>query len=179
MTEETGTALRAGARWLGRQLLHPYVTLGARALLGATFIFAGAAKLPYPETLIWEINQYHILPPALATAYGYALPPLEVALGVFLVAGLFLRSSGFLTGLLALSFAIAKVYALARGLDVKICGCFGPAIPLLASQSLAMDFMLIALALQIVLHRGEFLSLGDWLRRRASTGGGKTGRQDG
>ncbi|MDY6916361.1 MAG: DoxX family membrane protein [Chloroflexota bacterium] len=159
--------------------MHPYVTLGARALVGGTFIFAGAAKLPYPETLIWEINQYHILPPALATAYGYVLPPLEIALGVFLVAGLFLRSSGFLTGLLALSFTIAKVYALARGLDVKICGCLGPAIPLLAAQSLVIDFVLIALALQIVLHRGEFLSLGGWLQRRARAGKGETGRKDG
>ena len=154
----------------GKALLHPYVTLASRLVLGGVFILAGVAKLPYPRTLIWEIHQYHILPPSLATVYGYVLPPLEIALGVFLILGLFLRTSASITGLVVLSFTIAKIYALARGFDVQICGCFGPAIPLLAVHSLAIDFVLLALAVQIVLHRGEFASLGDWLRRRAQRG---------
>jgi uncharacterized membrane protein YphA (DoxX/SURF4 family) len=152
----------------GRLLVHPYVTLATRVLLASTFLFAGIAKLPYPETLIWEINQYHILPPSLATAYGHVLPPLEIALGVFLLLGLFLRTSGLITGLVVLSFTVAKVYALAQGLDIDICGCFGRAVPLLAVQSLIIDFVLLALALQVVLHRGEFLSLGPWLERRSA-----------
>jgi len=151
----------------GTLLLHPYVTLVSRLVLAGSFIFAGVAKLPYPETLIWEINQYHILPPSLATAYGYVLPPLEIALGVFVLLGLFLKTSALVSELAVLSFTIAKVYALARGFDIDICGCYGPAVPLLSVHSLAIDFVLLALALQIVFHRGEFLSLGVWLQRRA------------
>jgi len=150
-------------------LVHPYVTLATRLLLAGVFLFAGMAKLPYTETLIWEINQYHILPPSLATAYGHVLPPLEIALGVFLLLGLFLRTSGSISGLVVVTFTVAKVYALAQGLDIDICGCFGPAVPLLSVHSLVIDFVLLALALQIVFHRGEFLSLGAYLSARAKS----------
>ncbi len=160
------------ARQIGPWLLHPYVTLASRIALGGIFIFAGIAKLPYINTLIWEINQYHILPHGLATAYGYVLPPLEIALGILLVVGLFLRISASVSGLVVLSFAIAKITALARGLDIGICGCFGPAVPLLAVQSLVIDFVLLALAFQILFHRGEFLALGRWLSRKAEHGEG-------
>jgi len=159
--------LRINAKRIGPISTHRYLTLATRVALGGIFIFAGVAKLPYPSTLIWEINQYHILPHSLATAYGYVLPPLEIALGVFLVVGLFLRISASVSGLVVLSFTISKITALARGLDIVICGCFGPAVPLLTSQTLALDFVLLALAFQILFHRGEFLSLGHWLSSKA------------
>ena len=156
-------AIAIRAKQIGRLLLHPYVTLASRLALGGVFIFAGVAKLPYLSTFIGEINQYHILPHNLATAYGYVLPPLEIALGALLVLGLFLRTSASVSGLVVLSFVIAKITALARGLDIGICGCFGPAIPLLSVQSLAIDFVLLILVFQILFHRGEFLSLGSWI----------------
>ena len=144
---------------MGRFLLHPYFTLLSRVVLGGVLIFAGVVKLPHTHTLIWEINQYHILPSSLATAYGYTLPPVEIVLGSLLVLGLWLKISASLSGLLVLSFTIAKIAAFARGLDIDICPCFGPAVPLLAVPSLAVDFVLLALAIQILLHRGEFLSM--------------------
>lgn len=157
------------AKHIGRLLLHPYLTLSSRVALAGVFIFAGVLKLPHIDTLIWEIDQFQILPHALATAYGYALPPLEIALGAFLVVGLLLRISASVSGLMVLSFAIAKITALARGLDITICGCFGPAVPLLTVHSLAIDFVLLALTLQVLLHRGEFLSLGAWLSAKAKS----------
>ena len=150
------------AKRVGQVLSHRYLTLATRIALGGVFIFAGVAKLSYPATLVWEINQYHILPYSLATAYGYVLPTLEIVLGVLLVLGLFLRISASVSGLVVMSFIIAKITALVRGFDISICGCFGPAVPLLSVQSLAIDFALLALAFQILFHRGEFLSLGAW-----------------
>ena len=91
--------------------------------------------------------------------YGRALPPLEILLGTLLVLGILLKVSASLSGLLVLSFTIAKITALARGLAIDICPCFGPAVPLLTVHSLAIDFVLLALALQLLLHRGEFLSV--------------------
>ena len=159
---------------IGALLTHPYLTLATRLTLGGVFIFAGVAKMPYIETLVSDINQYQLLPSSLATAYAYVLPPLEIALGILLVVGQFLRISASLSGLLVLSFTIAKITALARGLDIIICGCFGPAVPLLAVQSLIIDFVLLALAVQIVFHRGEFLALGPWLSRKVA----KLGKQE-
>jgi hypothetical protein len=127
------------------------------------FIFAGATKLGHIDELIDSINEYNMLPQQLATAYGYVLPPLEVALGVFLVAGLFLRFSATVSGLVVLSFSIAKIQAIARGLDIGTCGCLGPVVNLLPVQTLALDFVLLALAVQIFFHRADFLALGPWL----------------
>lgn len=158
------------AKQIGRLLLHPYLTLATRATLGGVFIFSGITKLPDPNTLIWEINQYHILPHSLATAYGYILPPLELALGIFLVVGLFLRVSASVSGLLVLSFIIAHITAMAQGLEINYCGCFGTAVPLAAVDSLLIDFGLLVLVLQILFHRGEFLSLGPWLSSKAESG---------
>ena len=151
---------------IGRLLFHPYISLIDRLVLGGVFIFAGIAKLPYIANLIWQINQYHILPRSLATAYGYVLPPFEIALGAFLILGIFLRTSAWISALVLLSFAIANSAALATGLDIETCGCFGPAVPLLSVHSLVIDFVLLALALQIAFHRGQFLSLGGWLSHR-------------
>jgi len=155
---------------IGRLLLHPYLALVSRMSLAGVFIFAGIAKLHYIDTLIWEIDQYHILPHSLATAYGHVLPSLEIALGILLVVGIFLRISASVSALVVLSFIIAKIIALVRGLDIGICGCFGSAVTLLSVHSLAIDFVLLALALQILFHRGEFLSLGAWLSAKARSG---------
>ncbi|MCK4363046.1 MAG: DoxX family membrane protein [Dehalococcoidia bacterium] len=153
-------------------LRHRYLTLASRLTLGGVFIFAGVAKMQiepsYIDSLIWEINKYNMLPHQLATAYGYVLPPLEIALGIFLVVGLFLRAGATVSGLVVLSFAIAKIQALARGLDISICPCFGDAVPLLSGYSLAIDFALLAMAVQIFYHRGDFLALGPWFSQKAA-----------
>jgi len=162
-------SIAAGAKRAVGVLLHPYLTLVTRATLGGVFIFSGITKLPDPNTFIWEINQYYILPHSLATAYGYILPPLELALGIFLVVGLFLRISASVSGLLVLSFIIAHITAMARGLEINYCRCFGTAVPLASIDSLLIDFGLLVLALQILFHRGEFLSLGPWLSSKAQT----------
>jgi hypothetical protein len=115
--------------------------------------------MPHTDTLIWEIEQYHILSSSLARVYGQVLPPVEIVLGAFLVLGIWLKISASLGGLLVLSFIIAKITAFARGLDIDICPCFGPAVPLLVTHTLAIDFVLLALALQLLLSRTRFLSV--------------------
>ena len=138
---------------------HPYFTLVSRLILGGVFIFAGIVKLPNISTLIWEVERYQILPESLAIVYGYALPPVEIALGTLLILGILIRITASVSGLAVLSFAIAKIAAFARGLDFNICPCFGPAVPLLEMHSLAIDFVLLALAIQLISHRIEFLSV--------------------
>lgn len=159
--------LRINTKRISSILTHRYLTLATRAVMGGVFIFAGITKLPDLDILIWEIGQYHILPHSLATAYGYLLPPLEIALGILLVLGLFLRASASVSGLVVLSFIIAHITAMARGLVINTCGCFGGAVPLASVDSLLIDFGLLLLVLQILFHRGEFLSLSYWLSSKA------------
>jgi uncharacterized membrane protein YphA (DoxX/SURF4 family) len=86
-------------RHIGVLLLHPYVSLFSRLVLGGIFLFAGIVKLPHIETLIWEIEQYQILPEFLVLAFGYTLPILEITLGTLLVFGIILRASTMISGL--------------------------------------------------------------------------------
>ena len=143
-----------------------YLSLISRVVLGGVLIFAGILKLPNIDALIWEVEQYQILPTSLAVAYGYVLSPIEIALGVFLLLGIYLRISASISTLVVLSFTIAKISALIRGLDIDICPCFGPAVPLLLVQSLAIDFVMLALEIPLLIYKNEFLSLVYWLSAR-------------
>ena len=150
---------------IGQVLTHRYLTLFTRLALGGVFIFAGAAKLGQLQGFVGLVNEYEILPHSLAQIYGYVLPPLEIAVGVFLVLGLLLRISSSVSILVLISFVIAKGMAFARGMGLP-CGCFGEVAVMLGSQTLVLDFLLLALAFQILFHRGEFFALGPWLKRR-------------
>jgi len=162
---------KAGLYWkrVEPYLRHSYFALFSRVVLGGIFTVAGAAKIPHivpkqGSSFFQEIMQYDILPHQLATAYAYVLPPVEVLIGILLIAGIFQKASSAVAGLITLSFIIAKVAALARGLDIQICGCFGSLVPLLKEQSLALDFVMLTLAVQIFFHRGDFLALGPWIK---------------
>lgn len=155
---------------IGHGLSHRYLTLATRLALGGVFLFAGAAKLGGLAEFVNLVEEYRILPQTLTQIYGFLLPGLEIALGLLLVLGIFLRASASVGILVIISFLVAKSFALYQGLEIP-CGCFGPVggIPLqLSSVSLALDVVLLAMGFQILFHRGEFLALGPWLRQKAA-----------
>ncbi len=102
----------------------PYPTLISRLVLGGIFLLSGLTKLGVPDTFRASINSYDMpLPSGLVQIMAVGLPPLELGLGVWLLAGLFPRFSAALTGGLVLIFLIAIIQAMFRGLDPD-CGCF-------------------------------------------------------
>jgi uncharacterized membrane protein YphA (DoxX/SURF4 family) len=163
-----GPSLWPYLRRMGRALSHRYLTLFSRVVVGGILIFAGASKLGHIDSLIEEINKYQILSSGVASAYGHALPYIEVIVGVAILFGLFLTLSSLVAWLLFMSFTIAKIAAIAKGLDIEICSCLGPSVPLVHTQSLALDFVLLLLTAQIAFRRGELLMLGPWLWRKVS-----------
>ncbi len=151
---------------VGWVLSHRYLTLATRVVLGGVFLFAGVSKLGQLTGFVAMVYQYQVFPwYSLAQIYGYALPFLEVAIGLFLILGLILRISSVVSILIVVSFIMAKVVALARGMNIT-CGCFGEAAIMLVSQSLIIDFFDLAMGVQILLHREDFLALGPWLKQR-------------
>jgi uncharacterized membrane protein YphA (DoxX/SURF4 family) len=102
----------------------PYPTLVSRLALGLIFIVSGLTKLGVPETFATSINSYEMpLPGWAVQAMATWLPPIEMAVGIFLIIGLWLRFSGAVTGLLMVVFIVAMVQAMFRGLNPN-CGCF-------------------------------------------------------
>ncbi|MBE9501066.1 MAG: DoxX family membrane protein [Chloroflexi bacterium] len=164
--------LAINANQVGQILTHSYLTLATRVALGGVFIFAGVAKLGQLAEFQDLVEAYDVLPVSLSRIYGLILPGVEVALGVLLVTGLLLRISSFLSILITLSFVIGKSVNLYRGVHLT-CGCFGETAVTLSSQSLALDIVLLAMAFQILFHRGDFLALGPWLSQKAAEAEGE------
>jgi uncharacterized membrane protein YphA (DoxX/SURF4 family) len=101
-----------------------WVGLVARLLVGGVWIVAGALKLPDPASSVRAVRAYQLLPEAIVPSVGYALPVLEVVVGVMLVIGLLVRANAVISALLFVVFIIGISAAWARGLQID-CGCFG------------------------------------------------------
>jgi len=102
----------------------PILTLIFRLLVGGVLLVAGAIKAQSPADAASAVAAYKILPIKLAHIVGYALPWLEIAIGILLIIGLSVRFAAITGGVVMLMFigAIASVWA--RGMLID-CGCFG------------------------------------------------------
>jgi len=70
-------------------LTGPWPTLVSRLALGFIFALAGLTKLGVPATFTASIQSYEMpLPDFLVQAMAYALPALELGLGIWLLIGL-------------------------------------------------------------------------------------------
>ncbi len=108
----------AGRRWVR------WTTFAARQILGWTLIVAGALKLPWPEASVLAVRAYQLLPFELTRPVGYALPVIEVVIGLLLVAGLFTRLAAWLGVAVMAAFIVGISWVWAHGLSID-CGCFG------------------------------------------------------
>jgi len=134
-------------------------------ILGATFIAAGAGKLPLRDDFVYVVIGYHILPDALAQSYAIALPWVEIVIGALLILGLFSRFASGVGILTVLSFIIANSIILSRGLNPN-CDCLGWVAVLQTRDAIIIDFVLLIMAVQILLRKGDFLNLGIRIFRR-------------
>ncbi len=96
----------------------------ARLVVGGVWVIAGALKLPDPAGSVRAVRAYELLPEAVVPLVGYALPVVEIVVGLMLIAGLLTRVAAIFSALLLLAFIIGIAAAWARGLRID-CGCFG------------------------------------------------------
>jgi uncharacterized membrane protein YphA (DoxX/SURF4 family) len=100
--------------------------LVSRLLLGAIFVYAAYVKLREPWQLFaMNINSYNALPLSMAEFAARAIPWLEMALGLALISGIWLRVSGTIASIVLLTFVGLMARAYAKGMHID-CGCFGP-----------------------------------------------------
>ena len=95
-----------------------------RLVLGGVLVAAGALKLPDSRASVRAVQAYELFPLPVAELIGYALPPVEVAVGLLLLVGLWTRAAAAVAGLLMVAFVLGVGSAWARGLSID-CGCFG------------------------------------------------------
>ena len=95
-----------------------------RLLLAALFCIAGALKAADPAALLQAIENYRLVPRAVAMAGAYYLPYLEIVCGAGLLSRRLRGGALALLGGLLLLFMAALASAGGRGLNIA-CGCFG------------------------------------------------------
>ncbi len=114
------------------------IGLAARLVAGGVFIYAGFMKASASaEEFAYAIETYKVVPPAIAMYAALAVPWIEIYLGVFLAAGVFMRYSALLIGAMLLGFEGLLLQAIIRKLPVTSCGCFGAS----GSNSLGHEFV--------------------------------------
>jgi uncharacterized membrane protein YphA (DoxX/SURF4 family) len=102
----------------------PWLTFVFRLILGGVLLVAGALKVTDPYSSATSVRAYQILPVDLANLLGFILPFAEVAIGIFLIVGIWVRLNAIAGGVLMIMFVIAIGQAWARGISLD-CGCFG------------------------------------------------------
>lgn len=135
------------------------VGLVARLALGGVLVVAGALKVAEPAQSAMAVRAYQLLPYDAAGYIGFALPVLEIVLGLLLLAGLFTRAAAIGGALLMVAFEIGIISAWARGLSID-CGCFGGGGTIAASQTHYLSE---------VLRDAGLLLCGAWLTARPHT----------
>ena len=106
------------------KISQPWLTLIARLILGGVLLVAGALKIGNLQKSAMAVRAYELLPVSLANLLGYALPWVEIGVGLLLITGAAVRISGLIGAFTMLAFIIAISQAWARGLSID-CGCFG------------------------------------------------------
>jgi len=120
-----------------------WITLAARVILGAAIAVSGFLKIGNLVTVIIQnmggqgihtapqsvkdVNNYQLdfMPGWMQSTIGYAMPIVEILLGLAILVGLWTRWTAALGGLMMLVYIVAISSAWARGLRIS-CGCFGP-----------------------------------------------------
>jgi uncharacterized membrane protein YphA (DoxX/SURF4 family) len=102
----------------------PWLGLVARLIVGGVWIVAGWLKLPDPAESVRAVRAYQILPEAVVPSVGYALPVVEIAVGLLLVVGLGTRVVAAASTVMQVAFIIGISAAWVRGIQIE-CGCFG------------------------------------------------------
>jgi uncharacterized membrane protein YphA (DoxX/SURF4 family) len=102
----------------------PWLATAARLLLGGVFVVAGALKLPDPAAAVRAVRAYRLLPEAFVGPVAFGLPVVEIAVGLALLAGVFVRTAALVSAVLLVVYLVGVGSAWARGLQID-CGCFG------------------------------------------------------
>jgi uncharacterized membrane protein YphA (DoxX/SURF4 family) len=114
--------------------LRNLIGLLARLILGVALVVAGALKVTHPAVSAQAVRAYQIFSYDVAGYVGYALPVVEILIGLLLVAGLFTRVCAVVGALLMVAFIVGISSAWARGLALD-CGCFGGGGTIASSQT--------------------------------------------
>jgi uncharacterized membrane protein YphA (DoxX/SURF4 family) len=143
--------------------LSPWISTLVRLVLAGVFLAAGAMKAIDLQSSVAAVRAYELLPASLEVAVGWALPFVEIVMGLLLVIGAFARLLAVVSALVLAAFLVAVISASVRGLSID-CGCFGGGGTVAPGQTeytgeIVRDTVLLLLALWLAWQPRSRLSL--------------------
>ncbi|MFE6611891.1 MauE/DoxX family redox-associated membrane protein [Amycolatopsis sp. NPDC057786] len=139
----------------------------ARLGLAAVWLVSGALKISDPGQTYIAVQAFDVLPDGLVRPVAIGMPLVELALGLFLLAGFVTRWVSVLSVLLLAVLIAAIVQSWARGLSID-CGCFGGGGQIAADQTrypqeIARDLGFALLGVWLIVRPRTWLSVDGWL----------------
>ncbi|MBD3260004.1 DoxX family membrane protein [Candidatus Woesearchaeota archaeon] len=133
-------------------MLDPMIILILRIIVGAFLVFSGFMKVLNLKAFWLTVAQFNEPARKYGRPFAYALPFIEIIIGIVLITGYYLMYSSFLTILMAILFGAMVTTALVKRKKLKNCGCFGANIKMPISwRSLVEDIIFFVAALIIFL----------------------------
>ena len=142
-----------------------------RLVLGGLFLVSGIAKVLDPIRFLFTVREFRLFPGTVEPFLALFLPWFEAVLGLFMVLGLFLRTSSLLLGCLNLLFMTAILSVMARGFEID-CGCFGlladilPLPDMADHKAVVRNMIFIGMCWYLCRAQATFLSLDTLLAHR-------------
>lgn len=134
---------------LNKTLVLDIISFVARFYMAFVWFKAGLHKVNTYMDTSQSITAYKIFTPEFSGYLATIIGPLEIAGGVLLLLGIFLKQSSKVATIVLILFIIGMGQAWARGLNIE-CGCFGvqpSSNPTAAhfATSIARDFLFVFL----------------------------------
>jgi uncharacterized membrane protein YphA (DoxX/SURF4 family) len=114
-------------------------------ILAAVFLYSGYSKMQSTLQFAAVLAQYQLVPTSLVLPFATYLPWAEIALGLFLLAGLKPRLAASAAAALLLMFIVAMTVTYLRGIEAD-CGCFGIGEKI-SPRTIARDALLLVPAM--------------------------------
>ena len=139
--------------------------LALRLALGGTMLWAGLSKVGETALFALTVRAYDVLPLELVHGFAIVVPWIEILLGITLVLGFWVRSSGLASAVVLASFGVAIGINLFREADIT-CGCFGlDGTEGSLTDALIRDVLMIVASVILYCTSSRMLSVDLFLRR--------------
>ncbi len=125
-----------------------YLFLALRLLIAAVFLVSGWEKaVNPPANFLYILQAYDILPAVLERLVSVVFPWIELATGVLLALGLWLRVGLLVSACVSGSFILIVSQAIVRHLPIDNCGCFGNLVHLPLRGVIILDLAIFTTTL--------------------------------
>jgi uncharacterized membrane protein YphA (DoxX/SURF4 family) len=146
-------------------LSNQYLVLLTRIFLGLMFVMVSLEKIVEPAAFAQSIANYNIFSFPISLVLATIVPWVELACGLCILFGLFLKGSSLLLSAMVTVFTLAVLSALLRGLDIA-CGCFtqDPTVGRIGWMKIIQNLTLLALSFFLYFSTSDKFSIEAYLR---------------